>query len=408
MTVSSLNRYACQFVFLQVSYFFMFFGINLSFFFFARFMFSAAGPRLHMIFFADTILRKFIMLFMLGALLSAFYNLWEGDLTAFTNSRIVLFNYIYWAVMMMLMTALGPLRVLDLNRLFKIVTLAVLIVCVYYTLFQEFISSRLFFKNFNPNSFSFLLICYTPYLVHYTRRRINPVVALALFGFLLLVQLSEGRRAGFALILVGGMSSYFVHFLKFNSIGRIVRPVILLILGWILLQTQFIEERIRAGSSRVHQMIYSDGQQWENDRSLLIRRAMVEKGLSLFTENMWFGAGINNFMRVEGQIDGDFEGSKFVVRKRAVQRISSHNSYINILAEGGLVLAVPFAGILLFLFLNGVKYFARMQDLEKVVSISFVVMSVHLYFYNGIVNSLAWFNIAVFGYILSSHKYRIR
>ena len=221
-------------------------------------------------------------------------------------------------------------------------------------------------------------------------------------------QLSEGRRAGFALILLGGISSYFVHFLKFNSLGRIFQSVSLVLVGWILFQTQFVEKRIRAGSPRVHRMIYSDGQYWENDRSFLIRRAMVEKGLALFNDDIWFGAGINNFMRVEGQIDGNFEGAKWVVRKQKVQRLSSHNSYINILAEGGLVLAVPFGGILLFLFFNGIMYFGRMHDVEKVVFISFVAMSIHLFFNNGIVNSLAWFNFAVFGYILSSHKYRIR
>ena len=408
MTVNTLNLYVSRFVFLQVSSFLMFFGVNLSFLFFAHLIFAFAGSQLQILSRANTILRKFVLLFAAGAFLSMFYNFWEGDLTAFSASLKVILNYVYWTIMLMLMTALAPSRALDLNRLFKMVTIALISVSIYYFIGQRFIANSLFFKKFGPNNFSFLLICYVPYLVHFTRRRVHPALALVLLGLLLMGQLAEGRRAGFILILAGGMGAYYVHIFKFDTIGKFVRLLILLLLGWSLLQTYFVKDQIRARSSRIYQLIYSSDNELANDRSALVRKAMVEKGILLFEDNIWFGVGLNNFTSIYREIDGDFEGSQFVINKNIYQRASSHNSYINILAEGGLVLFIPFMGIMLFLLLNGLRYFNRMQNSEKVIFISFVLMSAHLYFYNGIVNSLAWFNIGALAYSISAHKYPTR
>lgn len=408
MTVNSLNRYFSWFALLQVSSFAMFLGVNLSFFFFAHLIFAGVGRQLQILLRAKTILRKFVLLFAAGAFLNIFCNLWEGDLAAFRESLKVILNYTYWPTMLMLMTGIAPSRALDLNRLFKMVALAVILSSIYYVIGQRFIGDDLFFKRFGPNSYSFLLICYTPYLVHFTRRRVHPALALVLLGLLLLFQLTEGRRAGFALVLIGGMSSYFVHFFKFSSIGQSTRPLILLLIGWSLLQTNFVKDQIRARSARIYQLIYSSDSRLTEDRSILVRKAMVEKGLLLFESNIWFGVGINNFTSVYRQIDGDFEGSQFVINKTIYQRVSSHNSYINILAEGGLVLFIPFMGIMLFLLLNGVRYFNRMQDSEKVIFFSFVLMCIHLYYTNAVVNSLTWFNIGILAYSISAHKYPIR
>ena len=77
------------------------------------------------------------------------------------------------------------------------------------------------------------------------------------------------------------------------------------------------------------------------DRSYLVRLAMIEKGLTLFRDNLAFGVGLNNFTKIEARIAGNFEGSEYVVNKDIYRKVSSHNSYVNILAEGGLFLAVP-------------------------------------------------------------------
>lgn len=401
MTVRTLNGYSSRFAFVQVSSFLMFLGVNLSFFFFAHFFVSVVGRRLGVLFQVRDPLRAAVVCFMIGAILSTFHNSWEGNDSAVRASLSVLPNYLYWGMILLLMTYLAPVEALDYRRLFKAIGLAVIVSIIYYVILQRFIADSRFFKFFGPNNFSFLLICYTPYLVYFLRQRVHPIVAIGVLGILLILQLKEGRRAGFGLVLMGGMGAYLVHQLKFNSIGRLMKPVILLLLGYGMLQTAVVEQQIRARSARVHRLLYSSTEQvLSKDRSFLIRRAMVEKGLVLFRNDMLFGVGLNNFTKVHAQIDGDFVGAEYVVNKDIYSRISSHNSYINVLAEGGLVLCVPFAVIILTLFLGSLRRFNRFQDPEKVIFISYSVMLVHMYFTNGITNSLAWFNIGLISYAL--------
>lgn len=131
---------------------------------------------------------------------------------------------------------------------------------------------------------------------------------------------------------------------------------------------------------------------------------MIEKGLALFRENMTFGVGLNNFTAVNASIEGDFEGAEYVIDKDIFGNFSSHNSYINILAEGGLALAIPFGAIFFILLFNGLRRFKAISDPEKVIVISFITMSVHIFFTNGVVNSLVWFEIGLLAYVVSRRR----
>jgi hypothetical protein len=401
MTVRHLNSLTSRFAFVQVSSFLMLMGINLSFFFFAHLLLSVAGSKPGRLFRANNLLRIFVLLFMLGATLSTFHNLWEGNETALVYSLAVFPNYMFWGLILLLFTALAPVRALDYGRICKAISIAVMFVSVYYLFGQGLISDKLFFKDFGPNNFAFLIICFSPYLIYFLRQRVHPLAALFVLGLLLLLQLKEGRRAGFGLVMIGGMSAFLVPWFKFNSVGRLIRPAALMLLGWGLLLTEVVETQIRFRSERIHSLIYtSTGELLSVDRSFLIRRAMVEKGFVLFQRDYLFGAGLNNFTQVEGLIEGGFEGAEYVVNKDIYSNISSHNSYINILAEGGLCLTVPFAGIMGILLFGGLRRFGSFEEFEKVVFFSFCAMSVHLYFTNGIANSMAWFNIAMLSYVV--------
>ena len=79
MTIGQLNTCVLRFVFMQVSSFFMVFGVNLSFVLFANlFAHATKVPRLGL-FRANNVLRVCVMLFMLGAVLSTFNNLFIGN-----------------------------------------------------------------------------------------------------------------------------------------------------------------------------------------------------------------------------------------------------------------------------------------------------------------------------------------
>ena len=409
MTKDRFNRYFSRFAFVQTSSFLMFFGINLSFLFFVHLFFSTAARRLGTLFRLNSWLKVMIVLFMVGATLGTVHNFWEGNDSAYLNSLRVLPNYIYWGLLMLLFAMFAAHSVIDYARVFRAVSFSIVVVLTYYLLFQDYIANDMFLKYFFPNNISLLLICYSPYLVYYTRRHVHPAVAVLLLAVLLFAQLEEGRRAGFILVLLGGMSAYFVSLFKFNSVRKLMRPIAvsLVVLG--LLNIGPVESLIQGQSERVHQLIYASRSDYlSEDRSHLTRQAMLEKGFALLEDNVLFGVGLNNFTKVEVSVVGDFEGSEYVVDKDIFRRISSHNSYINILAEGGLALAIPFGGILSILLFKGLRYFGRLKDPEKVIVISFCAMCVHLYFTNGIVNSLVWFNIGLLAYVVSQPRHSIQ
>ena len=92
------------------------------------------------------------------------------------------------------------------------------------------------------------------------------------------------------------------------------------------------------------------------------------------------------------------------MNKDIYENTSSHNSYINILAEGGLFLFVPLVLLLGSLLWSGIRLFRHFSEYERTVLISVTMMCVHMSVTNGIVNSLAWFNIALLMYVTTRKK----
>ena len=86
------------------------------------------------------------------------------------------------------------------------------------------------------------------------------------------------------------------------------------------------------------------------DRSYLIRRAAFEKGLLLYKENPITGIGLMNFEDANIYQPLDFEGNQWIRGKKLTYNSGSFNSYIQILAEGGLLMFIPFSIIMLFPF----------------------------------------------------------
>ncbi len=407
MTKRRLNAEVALFSFAQASSFVMFMGINLSFFFFVQLFITVTRWQPAGLFRLTGRIKPLVLMFMVGAAGSTFHNLWEGDVTAFEYSLQVFPNYVYWGIMVLLFSMLAPLRMLDLSWIFRAVSWAVIIVVIYFVTLQDTLGSKLFLKEFGPNNLSFLLICFTPYLVYFLKQRFNPAVAIVILGLLLFLQLKEGRRAGVVLVLYGGMSALLIEWFKVNTIGPVMRLIIVALLGVALLSSEDVEQFILSNNDRVHDLIYTFSHDYvSNDRSFQVRQAMLEKGLNLFKEDVLFGAGLNNFGRIERFIVGWFEGSEYVMNKDIFLDVSSHNSYVNILAEGGLAMAVPFGGLMLVMLLAGLRRFGRMEDREKVVLLSFCVMCVHLWLMNAIVNSLAWFVIALLAYVVSQPEGR--
>ena len=406
MTERRYNRIVLSFALVMCSSFLMIGGVNLSLFFFAYLFLQTVRFRRRAFLRLDSIMKLWVLLFLAGATGSLFSNFASGNLSLFRSSVAVYPNYVYWGLMLLLFTTMASFVALDLSRVFGAVLGGLVSVVIYYLLFQDLIGDDVFFKRFLPNDLSFVMICFTPHAVYWLRKR-SLAGSLLFLGAIVLLELLSGRRAGFVLVLAGGASALFVSSFRL-SLGGLLRSAALAGVALLLLRAQPVEDAIARGSSRVHELLYEGGSWAETDRSYLTRVAMIEKGLYLFRGHMWFGIGLNNFTKTRGLIEGQFEGAQYVVDKDIFVDVSSHNSYVNILAEGGLALFVPFILILSTLLAGGVRRLNSLNDYEKVILASYCLMCAHLFFTNAIVNSVAWFNAALLAYVVTRARQTTR
>jgi len=302
----------------------------------------------------------------------------------------VLPNYLYWSLLIIVMVT--HRHRIDLKIVYKAVFLGVISLVVSYVFLQNFLSAILIFAPQSPNSFAFLMICFSPFAIYYLSKWKGKLWALVLLSFFVLILLIEGRRAGMVLVLICGLGTLFVARINFRQIFLAISIIPLSVL---LIYTEGIERLVFGGSERIHQMIYETEKIQKEDRSYLTRVAMVNKGLAIYEAYPYTGIGLNNFTNFTARIEKNFEGAKYVVNKSDVNQTSAHNSYISLLAEGGLCLLIPFLLILVPLVLYFVFNINSMPDYKKPVFWGIIGMAVHLYFISAIVNVFAWFLIGL-------------
>lgn len=382
----------------------MLFGFNISSIFFCIILFN-----IRIYFFRELLsnlnwIKISAILFGIGAISSVCGTIYRSDSDALQNALVVFPNYLYWVVIIFICFTYLRIRIVNLDLIYKSIFFGVIISTTYYLLLQDYIANPFFFKRFGPNNFSFLLICFTPQTLYYIRKRFSLPWAYLLFFIILYIQLLEGRRAGFGLIFLSGLFTLNISLFDDLTVNKIFKLSLSIILVSLLFNSVFIKDSIYNFSPRVHKLVYEGPDSLFEDRSFQTRLAMVEKGVTLFKEYPLTGIGLNNFTRKEALIQGDFKGASFVLKKDIFIRTSSHNSYVNILAEGGLLLFIPLIILLLGITFSYFKYFFVLTNAAKIMFSSFITMCIHFYFMNAIVNSLAWFNISLAIMALSIRK----
>jgi O-antigen ligase len=128
---------------------------------------------------------------------------------------------------------------------------------------------------------------------------------------------------------------------------------------------------------------------------MLIRRAMVEKGLILFEKYPIAGIGLNNWVDYEVKFKGDFVGSERIINKSRIEKYSAHNSYVAFLGEGGLLLLVPFVTLLLCTIFKLVINYKHLEEFQQPILWALIMMSIHIYFISAMLNSFTWYLISL-------------
>lgn len=330
------------------------------------------------------------LFFGFGAILSVL-NIPEGyAFDSLERALAVLPNYIYWSFLLIVMVT--HRQRMDLEVVYKAVFWGVISLIGYYLFFQNYLTFIPLFAPQSPNSFAFLMICFSPIAIYYISKIKGKPLALALLIVFILILLLEGRRAGMVLVLLTGLGTLFIRRIHFR---QIFFAGCLIPLFYALLYTPSVEHLILGGSERIHQMIYETEKIQKEDISYLTRVAMINKGLAIYERYPYTGIGLNNFNNFNVLINRDFEGAGLVVNRAGINQKSAHNSYIAILAEGGLFLLIPFLLIIGSLILYFIVHINVMQEYKRPIFWGVLGMSIHLYFISAIVNVFAWFLIGL-------------
>jgi O-antigen ligase len=194
------------------------------------------------------------------------------------------------------------------------------------------------------------MICFVPTALKYVlvEKGKNKAYMFALAAIIL--GFISGSRAGAVLIAGGALLTLFGGNLTMN---KVIQMVLIGSVGYLFIyKTDIASDILFSASPDVHVLVYSSDQVFEEDQSVLIRKAMVEKGLILFEKEPYTGLGLNNWPEYEVTFRGDFVGAERIIYKSRLEKYSAHNSYIAFLGEGGLFVFVPFVLLLAFTILR--------------------------------------------------------
>lgn len=329
------------------------------------------------------------VLFALGAILSVVNIPPEAAGDATDRAMGVLPNYLYWCILIVVLVV--QRRLINWEVVYKAVFWGIVVTLPYYLFLQSYLRPLPVFNKMSANGFAFLMICYAPIAVHYLKGQKGRTWATIFLALLVLILLRDGRRAGMVLVFLGGIAVLYTDRINWK---RIVVATALIPIAIALLYTKKVETFFFQSSERIHEMLYQTEKTRTEDRSYLTRVAMVKKGLAIFKQYPYTGIGLNNFSNFAVDFDKSFEGAAFVVYKAEMQQKSAHNSYIAVLAEGGLFLLVPLLLILAYNIIYFLFNFNRLSPYLPVY-VGLIAMSVHLYFISAIVNVFAWYLIGL-------------
>jgi O-antigen ligase len=327
----------------------------------------------------------------------------------FFSSLSVLPNYLYWTSIVIILGNIA-LKFTDLVKIYKYIFWGIISTIITYHLLFAVFSYLPIFKEQTPNGFAFILITFSPIAtsyLHNTKKNliytISFILIVTLAGFL------SGSRSGSLLTLIGGFAILAANSWQ-NMTILTFAGIFLTISAPQIMENPSIKNGIRTLNERTYSILYETENTLETDRSYLTRLAMIEKGMGIFEDHPITGVGVGNFTNVEYEIQFDFEGGHFIERleDKLSKGTSAHNSYINFLTEGGLLMFIPILILILYPIFYFITNFNNINTSARALFISIIMMSIHSWFISGMVNVYAWFLLGITNsYIIYKNKTRL-
>ncbi|GEM_PF-654736 len=241
------------------------------------------------------------------------------------------------------------------------------------------------------NTYGWLFSTFSPFVFFMMVRANGWKRILAVSGFVMMLAAvaGNGSRSSWFTVALGVLISVGLYsFSRQVTLSRITWVMLLLVVLTVGV-ISFLPDEVMAPILER----FSTLENVEEEGSFGVRELMIQKGVKLFLTNPLLGVGPGRFREVSVPLDIPYN---LVDNSQAhFDRKSSHNSYISLLAESGLVAVIPLAVLLLILTVRGplaVIPLAQVGELWTVpVYAGFIGMSIHLWSLSGLASTAPWF-----------------
>ena len=243
-------------------------------------------------------------------------------------------------------------------------------------------------ENDYAMQFSMFYPIMLPFVFWGSKRKLATCAVLLLLTAIII----NGSRTGWVTMLASSL--VFLGMYIRTQRQRLPAILIVLLLGGMLwLGALWAPASVVLAFQRRFSTFYNLGE----DKSYATRQLMDQKGLKLFQSNPWIGIGISRWQKEFVSLDIPLALRSFSQSDFA--HTSSHNAYIQLLAETGLAGAIPFGCLLLFLTIQGFKSASHLALGGQVWALGiyagFIGMSIHLYTLSGLEGTATWFVYAL-------------
>jgi O-antigen ligase len=334
-----------------------------------------------------------VVLFWLGIFISAASNgILSGGVNFDSLSISLIIHYAYW-MLVFVITAYFASQGNVLKIVCHVLGWGVLILALIrwgevlvYSNYGAWSGTQLLTQN----TYGFLFSTFSPFLLLklFENRGWKKFLAIGANLILWGAAAINGSRGSWISIALG-LAVCLVIFLFARPRHSLTLAAIILAVG--ILASSFSVVFPQMTASVVDR--YNTMDNLEQEKSYMIRQLMIQKGWRLFQQSPVIGVGVGRFTKASVPLDiprvlsyGD---------QQHFDNKSAHNSYLNLLAETGLMGGFPFAVLLFVLGWRGSKaaILATRKNLLWILAVflGFVQMSIHMWVISSLTNTGNWF-----------------
>jgi len=317
----------------------------------------------------------------------------------------LMIQHVYWVVLALFIKTW--IYKFDFYKLSRIFFFSAIISVVYYVALNPF------HRIYPPNGYAYVLVTVMPLGFYYVMKRFSILKTLLISAGFVMGVLFSGSRTGTALILFELMLLLSLGSKQLKKafmiiVGLAIPVVLVLFISFdqsnIKQMKYGLADALEDYSPKIAHTLRMEESVMTRDKSLLIRKLMIQKGVKIFEEHPFFGVGPGNFTRYYTRLDIAGVSEWLHKTEASYNRTSSQDSYLMILVEDGIFALVSILIVFFIIVWRGFYYIKTFKNNAEIyIYIPFIALLFYSFILVATMGSLFWLLLGL-SLTLISHK----